>query len=78
MVKAFNVKLCLICVKTFCQWSHIHIHKNHFLETNIKGRFTLRLCLRENVNIAVNGVVSDSGGKDQSETQTHTHTVNRP
>ena len=31
----------------------------------------MRLPSRENFNIVVNGVVSDSGGKDQSKTQTH-------
>ena len=29
----------------------------------------LCLCLREHFNIVVNGVVRDSGGKDQSKTQ---------
>ena len=31
----------------------------------------MRLRLREDFNIVVNGVVRDSGGKDQSKTQTH-------
>ena len=38
----------------------------------------VRWRLREYFNIVVNGVVRDSGGKDQSKTQTHTHTVNGP
>ena len=38
----------------------------------------VRLRVHEHFNIVVNGVVRDSGRKDQSKTQTHTHTVNGP
>ena len=34
--------------------------------------------LRENFNIVVNGVVRDFGGKDQSKSQTQTHSINEP
>ena len=36
------------------------------------------LRLRKHFNIAVNGVVRDSGGKDQSKTQKQTHSLNGP
>ena len=38
----------------------------------------VRFRLRETFNIVVNGVVSNSGGKDQSKRQTQTHSVNGP
>ena len=34
--------------------------------------------LRENLNIVVNGVARDSGGKDQNKTQFLTRDVNGP
>ena len=33
---------------------------------------------REHLNIVINGVARDSGGKDQIQRRTHTHTVNGP
>ena len=38
----------------------------------------MRLRLREHFNIVVNGVVRDFGSKDQSKTQTETHSVKEP
>ena len=46
-----------------------------------KGPFTMASSfafLREHFNIVVNGVVGDFGGKDQSQTQMQTRSVNKP
>ena len=41
-------------------------------------RVRLRLRVRGNFNIVVNGVVRDFSGKDQSAMQTQTHSVKEP
>ena len=42
--------------------------------------YTMRVRLRSRkiFNIVVNGMVRDSGRKDQSKTQTQTHSINEP
>ena len=58
---------------------------NHFksfsipsVDQDTRPDHSMRVRLREHFNIIGNGVERNSGGKDQSKTQTHTHTVNGP
>ena len=61
-------------VKSCSAQRNVHNYENSLVILLRSVYTTLRL--RQNFNIVVNGVVRDFGGKDQSKTQTLTHSVN--